>query len=306
MSTENELKIVKRLTGVDDNQIEVIEIGWTSRVYVIGNGKVVFKFPRNAKFREESKHEVTVLELLKGQRFSVSVPVLNWTSPDNSFFGYYGVEGKPLGEVIDGLSEQQKVEIGMQMGYFIKQLHGIKEYSDIKAQTLDEQTEEYQEWYRKGHNLLKEIFSESELKTIDDFFENKVPKSMTGSGELVFCHGDLDYNNTLINSNNQVGVIDFGDARLYDKSQDFRGMDDEILRDAMIKAYGSGEVISKAAAVASSQMIDVLNLIYCIEQRDLEGINDYQKRIRAKILYGNKHYHQKMDKKYAPVVHDGH
>jgi tRNA A-37 threonylcarbamoyl transferase component Bud32 len=121
-------------------------------------------------------------------------------------------------------------------------------------------------------------------KNLDDFFDVEVPKSITGSGELVFCHGDLDYNNTLINSKNQVGIIDFGDARLYDRSQDFRGMDDEVLREAMIKAYGDSEVISKAAAETTSKMIDVLNMLYCIEQKDLVGTNDSLKRIRSKIL----------------------
>jgi hypothetical protein len=60
-------------------------------------------------------------------------------------------------------------------------------------------------------------------------------------------------------------------------------MDDEVLREAMIKAYG-GEVISKVAAEATSKMIDVLNMLYCIEQKDLVGINDSLERIRSKIL----------------------
>jgi len=280
----NELKIVKQLTGADDDRIEVSETGWTSRVYIIDGGKVVFKFPRNAKFREECKHEVAVLKLLKRRQFSLNVPVLNWTTEDNSYFGFYGVEGKPLGEVIDSLSEQQKVEIGTQIGDFIKQLNMIKDYGDMKAQTLDEQAKEYRDWYQKDRDLLKEFFCESELKTIDDFFEKEVPKSMKGVGELVFCHGDLDYNNTLINSKNQVGIIDFGDARLYDRSQDFRGIDDEVLREAMIKAYGDSEVISKAAAETTSKMIDVLNMLYCIEHKDFVGIDNYLKRIKSKIL----------------------
>jgi aminoglycoside phosphotransferase (APT) family kinase protein len=280
MSTENELKIVKQLTGADDDRIEISEIGWTSRDYIIDGGKVVFKFPRNAKFREACKQEVAVLKLLKGRKFSLNVPVLNWTTEDNSYFGFYGVEGKPLGKVIDDLSEQQKVEIGTQIGDFVKQLHIIRDYGDMKAQTLDEQAKEYRDWYRKDRDLLKDYFSESELKTIDDFFENEALKSMTGSDELVFCHGDLDYNNTLIDSKNQAGVIDFGDARLYDRSQDFRGMDDEVLREAMIKAYGGGAVISRAAAEATSKMIDVLNMLHCIEHKDLAGINKYLERIR--------------------------
>jgi aminoglycoside phosphotransferase (APT) family kinase protein len=285
MNIENELKIVKRLASVDDNRIEVNETGWTSRIYIIDGGKIVFKFPRNAEFQEECKQEITALKLIKEQNFSLSVPILNWTTEDNSYFGFYGVEGKPLGTVIDGLNEHQKIEIGTQLGGFLKQLHSIKSYDgNIKAQTLEEQAEEYQDWYRRDRDLLKDFFSEPELKKIDNFFTCEVPKCMMGTGDLVFCHGDLDYNNTLINGENRVGVIDFGDARLYDRSQDFRGMDDHVLREAMIKAYGGGEVISKEAAEATSKMIDVLNMLYCIEQKDLLSINNSLKRIKSKIL----------------------
>ena len=106
---------------------------------------------------------------------------------------------------------------------------------------------------------------------------------MTGSGELVFCHGDLDYNNTLIDANDHVGVIDFGDAGLYDRSQDFRGMDDVTLREAMIMAYGDSEIISRTASETTSIMIDVLNLIYCIESRESEA-SEYIERIRLRFF----------------------
>ncbi|NDV56538.1 aminoglycoside phosphotransferase family protein [Bacteroides sp. 519] len=284
MSIENELKIVKRLANVDENRIEVNETGWTSRVYIIDGGRIVFKFPRNVEFQEECKQEIATLKLIKEQHFSLSVPVLNWVAEDNSYFGFYGVEGKPLGIVIDGLNEHQKIEIGTQLGDFLKQLHSIKNYGDIKEQTLEEQAEEYQNWYRRDRDLLKDFFSEPELKKIDDFFTCEMPKCMIETGDLVFCHGDLDYNNTLINDENRVGVIDFGDARLYDRSQDFRGMDDHVLREAMIKAYGGGEIISKEAAEATSKMIDVLNMLYCIEQKDSVGINNFQNRVKSKIL----------------------
>lgn len=66
--------------------------------------------------------------------------------------------------------------------------------------------------------------------------------------------------------------------------QVIRGMDDHVLRGAMIKAYGDGEVISKEAAEATSKMIDVLNMLYCIEQEDLVGISNFLKRIKSKIL----------------------
>ncbi len=286
MSIESELKIVKHLTGVCDNRIVVDETGWTSRVYIIDGGKIVFKFPRNAKFREECKHEISVLKIINEQVFNLSVPVLNWIGEDNSYFGFYGVEGKPLGTVIDELSEQQKVDIGTQLGGFLRQLHSISinGYGDIRAQTLEEQAEEYLNWYRKDRGLLNDFFGERELKRLDDFFDCQVPECMTGTCRLVFCHGDLDYNNTLICAGNRVGIIDFGDAGLYDRSQDFRGMDDGVLRKAMIGAYGTDEVISEEAAEISSKMIDVLNMLYCIEQKDMAGIHVFLKRIKEKIL----------------------
>ena len=288
LDIKSELETVKRLTGVDnENRIEINEVGWTSRVYIVDGGKIVFKFPRTARFVDECKHEITALKLLKKQEFCLSVPVLNWTAEDNSYFGFYGVEGAPLREVIGGLGDGQKREIGAKIGEFLRQLHGIKDYGDIRAQSLKEQTAEYQGWYKKGRNLLTGFFSEAELLRIDDFFAHEVPKCMVGTGELVFCHGDLDYNNTLIDSENRVGVIDFGDSGLYDRSQDFRGMDDEILRESMMSAYGYGEVINKAAAEATSKMIDVLNLIYCIENNFIDGVENIEKclaRVKLKIL----------------------
>lgn len=283
--TEKEIEIVKRLAGVkDDSRISVNEIGWTSRVYIVDKGKIVFKFPRNKKFRQECRQEVAVLELLRKHSFHVATPILNWTTEDNAYFGFYGVEGKPLKDVIQTLSEEQKIDIGTQLGKFLKKLHGITDYGEIKSQTLLEQAEEYLEMYQKDRDLLKVFFNEAELTIIDDFFTHEVPKCMAGSGELVFCHGDLDYNNTLVNDANQVGVIDFGDARLYDRSQDFRGMEDETLRGAMIKAYGGSEIISKVVAEATLKMIDVLNLLYCANNKDVKGEKEYVERIRANLL----------------------
>ena len=277
-----EIETVKRLSSVTDNsRILVSETGWTSRTYIVDGGKIVFKFPRNKKYQIECKKEVAVLELLKKQRFNISTPILNWTTDDNAYFGFYGVEGKRLGEVIPTLTDEQKIDIGSQLGIFLKQLHSIRCYGEIGAQTLEEQVVEYTEMYQKDRSLFEAYFDESELQVLDDFFAHEVPECMTGAGELVFCHGDLDYNNTLVNGKLGVGVIDFGDAGLYDRSQDFRGMDDDILREAMMEAYSDEEIISLAAARATSKMIDILNLPYIIKNRDTSERDICIARIRA-------------------------
>ena len=276
-----ELEIVKQSTGaVGEGRIEIIETGWTSRVYSVDGGKAVFKFPRNEKYREECKQEVATLKLLRKYTFCLNVPVLNWTSEDDSYFGFYGIVGTPLGAVIGSLDEEQKRGIGAQIGTFLRQLHRIKTSGDMKMQTLEEQAVEYQGWYKDGRNLLADFFSETEIGKIDDFFAHEVPKCMVGVGDLVFSHGDLDYNNTLIDSGNRVGIIDFGDAGLYDRSQDFRGMEDETLLAAMMEAYGDEKVINKAAAKATSKMVDVLNLIYYIENNHSDGVDNVENFLR--------------------------
>jgi len=285
---KDELETVKRLAGIgDDSRIEINEVGWTSRSYIIDGGTIVFKFPRNERFRDECKREVAALKLIKEQKFCLSVPALNWTAEDDSYFGFYGVLGKPLREVIDSLSDEHKTIIGTQIGQFLRQLHGITTCGDVKAQTLEEQALEYQNWYSKGRISLVSRFHEQELMIVDRFFAYEVPACMVGTGELVLCHGDLDYNNTMINNKTEVGVIDFGDAGLYDRSQDFRGIDDEILLESMMKAYGCDKVISKSASITTSKMIDVLNLIHCIENNITDGVDSIEsclKQVRLRLL----------------------
>jgi len=59
----------------------------------------------------------------------------------------------------------------------------------------------------------------------------------------------------------------------------------------MVKAYGGDEVISKAAAGATSKMIDVLSLIYCIENNLVDGVDNIEsclKQVKLKILNNDK------------------
>jgi hypothetical protein len=61
-------------------------------------------------------------------------------------------------------------------------------------------------------------------------------------------------------------------------------MDDNTLREAMIKAYGNGEIISLTAAKATSKMIDVLNMIYCVDNRDEAERDECIKRIKTEFF----------------------
>lgn len=279
-----EVDVVKRLSGVsDEDRIAISETGWTSRVYIVDGGKTVFKFPRNEEYRIECRKEADILELLGRHRFDIGIPVLNWAAPDHSYFGYHGIQGAPLKDVIDALGDAEKEDIGRQLGGFLKQLHSIPGGGGLGSQTLEEQVVEYTKMYLEDRSLLGVYFDEQEMECIDGFFTHDVKECMKGSGELVLCHGDLDCNNTLVGAGNRVGVIDFGDAGLYDRSQDFRGIEDRVILTAMMDAYGEGEVLSLEAAEATAKMICILNLPYIIRHRDAAERDECIARIRRRF-----------------------
>jgi Predicted aminoglycoside phosphotransferase len=288
LNKNDELKIVKSLSGADKSRIAVSEDGWTSRVYIAHGGEFVFKFPRSEKHRDECRHEAKMVELISKYKFDVSVPKLYRADEDGAYFGYFGVSGVPLSEVITTLSDSQKEDIGRQLGVFLRQLHGITEVGELELQTPQAQVRECSEIYQKGRDKLCGYFSEAEMGKLDEFFSDEVPRCMNGIGDTVFSHGDLGGNNILIDGGGRVGVIDFGDAGLYDTTQDFRGIEDEVVLSAMTAAYGAsckqaaGEILSRADAAAMSNMIDVLCLIYYIDKRKAE-VDGLVSRIKERM-----------------------
>ena len=60
-----EKEIVSSLTNETFEDIEFVDIGWTSRVYIINRGELVFKFARNNQVVKEYKSEVLVYKFFE-------------------------------------------------------------------------------------------------------------------------------------------------------------------------------------------------------------------------------------------------
>ena len=83
---ENEIEIVKRLTG--ETEIVFNDSGWDSRVYLVNNGKLVFKFPRNDEAKKDYQKQIIVLNCLKNQQLSVNIPVVEHVGNNNEYYCY--------------------------------------------------------------------------------------------------------------------------------------------------------------------------------------------------------------------------
>ena len=184
MNKSKEIAIVEELTKIKDkNRIVLNEVGWTSRVYIVDDGEIVFKFPSRESLEME------------------------WL----------------------------------------------------------------QKTFHKRKRILKEHFNKNELDTIEELVSSLPEKSANLGIEQVFCHCDLGYNNILLTDNLEVGIIDFGDAGIYDKSYDFIGLEDEMMLDAAITAYGGDEILRKKVAIRRP-LLPLMEMLYLIDRKDTEGI----------------------------------
>jgi tRNA A-37 threonylcarbamoyl transferase component Bud32 len=227
------------------------------------------------------------LKLLKNHEFNINIPIIDWIGEDNEYIGFRGMPGKSLTtEIINKLSEEQKRKVGTQIGKFIKIFHAI----DYKGKSPNSE-KIVNEWFlnsfRKRMRTLKKYFNENELKVIEKLIKSLPEKSAKYGIEEVFCHGDLGYNNIILSENLEVGIIDFGDAGHLDKSYDFIGLEDDIILDAAILAYGGDNVLMKKISI-KQQVLPLMEMFFLIERKYKVGIEKCAGKMRSNISF-NKH-----------------
>jgi len=283
MKKSKELTIVKELTNIgDESNIVLNEVGWTSRVYIVNNGKTVFKFLKNKQYQEEFKHEINILMLIKEHKFNVQIPLISKLGVDNAYIVFDGLVGKSMTkELVDKLTEEQRRNIGTQIGLFLKTLHKIN-YKGKSPNSESDMIEWLQNSFNKRKYTLKRYFSENEFVTIESLVAAFPQKSQEFGIEQVFCHGDLGYNNILLNDNFDVGVIDFGDAGYNDISYDFVGLEDDDMLDAAILAYDGDEILRKKVEIRR-KLLPLMEMLFLIDKKDKEGVRQCVERMRVRL-----------------------
>lgn len=285
---KDDLKIIERLTGISSrDRIEFNDVGWTSRVYLIDGGEIVFKFPRDQKF---FGHEVPTLKLIKNQRFSIAVPIINWVSESNKFVGFYGVKGEVFSDqIMARLGREQKERIGQAIGTFIKQLHSITNYDSYYDEngpfvlSLEDEIKHHHKDYREALIELRKHLSGEQLCNLEVLFMQEMPRSILELGlKPVFSHGDLAFNNILID-NGEIGIIDFGDSGVYDESIDFMWFNDPEFLDAILGMYGENQNLRAKIAIRQ-KILPVLLLPYYIGKQDRAGVEKCISRIREILI----------------------
>ena len=168
------------------------------------------------------------------------MPKVVWEDPDNNYFGYEGVSGVALREVLPTLNDTAKQAIGAALGNFLKEFHQLQ-LPEARPMGLGQEIKQIQDWYEKGLQLSRPLFTDEEQARLHQLVYEQWPSELTALGIVpALCHGDFHFSN-IFYDNGAVGVIDFGDVCNADHSKDFADFEDPIIFEATLKAYGSDD-----------------------------------------------------------------
>lgn len=272
---QDEINIVRRLTGAEKKRIQFSDNGFLSRGYVVDDGRVVFKFKKDSDV--SYKNEIKVLEYIRTLDLGVNLQRVGWKSEDDSYLGLHGVPGQSLEGL--NMTPAQKQEAGRQLGLFLKKLHAAKPRGGI-VYRLEDEIRAWEERFISGRTILETCFETEEMNNINRFIMHEAPKELRMLGErLVFSHGDLGEGNIYIDDSGNVGIIDFNESGFLDEAADFMDIDDDCLCEEMLTYYGADETLRKKVRLRRS--LRSMFVIGTYAERGETAIQKYIQKIRA-------------------------
>lgn len=279
---DQEKQLVQQLAGIKKGAIELNDIGWTSRVYLVDNGRLVFKFPRSDVVKKEYEQEVIILKLLEQADTNIQLPKIRWTHPNNDYIGYEGIIGRTLDEVSKTLEETEKQQIGTDIGNFLKQLHNMN-YQGGNDMSVEDEIAQFQSKYLEAIPVLERKFTADEQVRVKQLITEIMPKEMRElGGKPVVCHGDLGYWNIVYKGDGMVGLIDFGDIGNYDQSKDLMGLSDQIILDSALNVYGDSQLLRKKIAIRR-KVLPVMDISYFESKNNTERLDKTLVELRQSI-----------------------
>lgn len=178
VSNEKIIQVVKKAFGENTiiNSIKELKEGYINSAYMLtiqGNQQIVLKVSpiKDVKVMryEHSimRNEVYALTKISSIGDVPAPKVLYYDSDrdiiENEYFFMEFVQGSPLNNIYDELSEQQRNSISSELGYYVKQITGIKSeyFGDISKKN-----KQFKSWSEAFLFMIKEL--------LDDARDNKV------------------------------------------------------------------------------------------------------------------------------------
>ncbi len=282
---KTEKQRIKDVAGLPTIQEIILnDRGWDSRVYSFDDGKFFFKFPRSEKVQTRYKYEIDAIKLVADLDTDLLFQKILWEHPTNEYFGYKGVQGVPLSEIVTGLDAAQKQSIGEAIGRFLKQFHSL-DLAGARSMPVEAESQQIQRWYETSAAVVGQYFGEIEQKKLYQLVYETWPARLAElGGEPVLSHGDLHFENILYAQDQTAGIIDFGDVAYYDRSKDFVELQiDDTVFQAALSAYDSDNELLMQKITVRQAMIQIINLGFYAGKADAAGIELTVDKIKSKL-----------------------
>lgn len=216
-------ELVRRAVGSGIDRVERIVEGYSNEVYRVWCADEQDVVVRILRFDDEdlatsSAGEARAIEMARAAGVPApEILLLDTVRTDGSEFPAMvqrTVPGRPLGDVIDRLSRQQRHEVLAEIGALIARLNGIHvedEHDWTTAMAADLAVR-----YAKRDLILAIGFSAAQFDRMLDLLEEYVRDF--GCEQWVLCHGDLSVKHIFVTGDAShgadvrvSGLIDFGD-----------------------------------------------------------------------------------------------
>jgi len=192
---------------------------------VILDEKIVFRTPKDARYRYELKNEIGLLTYLK-KKADIGIPEYKYIARDQTLAGYDIVPGKELTTArFRGLSKREKSNVSRQLARFITALHATPKSVLIKNHVrADDFQKRHTTYVQDIKRLVYPRLRKKEIKAItlllDELkieLDRKFPRTLV--------HRDLSDIHILWDKRNkQINIIDFSDRLYGDPAVDFTGL----------------------------------------------------------------------------------
>lgn len=206
MLNEIVIQIIEKNINEKITSIKQITFGYSRMIYQI-NDKYILKIVTNPIKDNSTIKEVKFLLNNNALEFIPKVIFSDFTK--KSFPYVFYLERKINGESLllkwPLLKENEKQQILVQLLEKLDKLHSLDYNSHFDNNCLDLLLKEYDNYLNRiiDSNILnkEKIYYLYELKNI-------IPKLFEGA-KTRLIHGDLHFNNILVNANNEISIIDF-------------------------------------------------------------------------------------------------
>lgn len=205
MINEAIIKAIEKNINEKIISIKQINSGYSRIVFMI-NDKYILKIVTSPIKDNDTIKEVDFL-LNNNLEFIPKVIFSDFTKKSIPYLYYLErkINGKSLLLKWPLLKENEKYQILIQLLENLEKLHSLDYNSNFNNNCLDSLLQEYDNYLNKiiDSNILnkEKIYYLYELKNI-------IPKLLEGA-KTGLIHGDLHFNNILINSANKISIIDF-------------------------------------------------------------------------------------------------